>query len=271
LYTTQYVFLFTIGFFVVIIRIISFLNLHIKYIDILLTIPIIIIASVLLFILGFFAIIIIAIYPKSVYRIGYILALIILFVLGVNLKFEGESTPKNKQFIRVLNHTSFVDELLVAVAMGIKPWTIIYAEEIKRIPFLGKMLRDYGIPVNRDEKESGTEAFLQSKNAIESGKNFALFAEGKRLRPNDFKDGLVLYPFKSGAFSLACKYNLPIYPVVFIFPFLYKPRSGQWWFSPRTITVINLDPIFTEGKNSKQVASEVHFAMEETIRFYLNK
>lgn len=268
-YTTQYVFLFTLLFFMVFIRIISILNLHIKLIDVLLTIPIIIISSVLLIILGLFTIVIVTIYPKIVYKVGYVLSIIILFVLGVNLRFKGVTIPKDKQFILVCNHSSFIDELLIAVAMGKRPWTIIFAQEIRRVPFFGKMLKDHGISVNRENKNSGVSAFNKSEKAINDGKNFALFAEGKRLRPNDFKEGVVLYPFKPGAFSLACEHNLPIYPVVYIFPYYYKPRSGQWWFSPRTITIVNIDPVSTIGKNYKEVSKEVHVVMEKTIKSYL--
>jgi 1-acyl-sn-glycerol-3-phosphate acyltransferase len=210
-----------------------------------------------------------AIYSKLVFKIGYGLSMIILFVLGVNLKFRGVTIPKDKQFIVVCNHTSFIDELLIVIAMGKRPWTIIFAEEIKRIPFFGKMLREHGISVDRESRESGKVAFDRSEKAIKSGKNFALFPEGKRLRPDDFNKGVVLYPFKSGAFNLACENNLPIYPVVFIFPYLYKPRSGRWWFSPRSIKVIGIEPVYTEGKDPKQVNEEVYGVMEKTIKSHL--
>lgn len=246
-YTTQYVFICIIGFFVVFIRIISILNLHIKFIDILLTIPIIVIASVSLLFLGIGASLIILIYPKSVYKVSYYLSLIILFVLGVNLKFKGPIPPKDTNIIVVANHASFIDELLIIVAMRGIPWTIVFAKEIKRIPFFGKMLRDYGISVDRSDRGSKVVAGKKIIEAMNEKKNIALFPEGKRMRPDDFEKGIVLYPFEIGAFSLACKYNLKIYPVLFEWSILYKPRSGKWWFSPRTIIVRYLDPISPEG------------------------
>ncbi len=248
-YTTQYVFLATIGFFVVFIRIISLLNLHIKWIDILLTIPIVIITTVLLIILGILSLIIILIYPKSIYRVSYTLSLIILFVLGVNLKFEGDAPPKGSQFILVGNHTSFIDELLIVVAMEGLPWTIVFAKEIKRIPFFGKMLKGHGIPVDRDDPCSKKTAGKQIIKAMSSGKSFAIFPEGKRMRPDDFKKGIFLYPFENGAFHLASKNNFFVYPVVFSYPFFYKPRSGRWWFSPQTVTIVRLPPINTVAKD----------------------
>lgn len=271
IYTTQYVFIFIIGFFVVFIRIFSLLNLHIKFIDIILTVPIIIISSVLLFILGFCSLFIVLIRPSLVYRVGYTLSLIITFSLGANLRFKGVTLPKDKQFVLVANHTSFLDEVLAAIAAGERPWTIIFAQEIKRVPILGKFLRDYGISVDRDDLNSKKIALDRSEKEIKKGKNFFLFAEGKRLRPDDFEKGIVLYPFKSGAFSLACEHNLPVYPVVFLFPFYFKPRSGRWWFSPRTITIINLEPIYPTGKTPKELMEEVHGAMENELRFNLGK
>lgn len=268
-YTTQYVFISIIGFFVFFIRIISLLNLHIKSIDILLTIPIIIISSTSLIIFGTLSSLIVLIYPKSLYKVSYWLALISLFTLGVTLNFKGQPPPKNTHFIVVANHTSFIDELLIVIAMMGFPWTIIFAEEIKRIPFFGKMLRDYSISVDRNDQGSKVVAGKRIIGAIHLKKNIALFPEEKRMRPNDFEKGIVLYPFKIGAFYLACKYNLPIYPVLFVFPYYYKRRSGQWWVSPRTITIVNMEPVLTEGKSSQQVTEEVHEIMEETLKSYL--
>lgn len=209
--------------------------------------------------------------PKRVYSVGKTLCTILIFVSGVRVRIIGKRPPKNKQYVLVANHSSIWDEAGMTLAMGEEPYTIIFAEEIKRVPFIGGMLRKAAIPVDRDDPNSRTIAADKAMEEVRNGKNYAAYAEGKRLRVEDFNKGIIMYKFKLSAFKIACKFELDVYPVVFAFPYLYKPRSGQWWVSPREIKMICCDPISTKGKDPKEVAEETYVLMEATLRKELIK
>lgn len=201
---------------------------------------------------------------RFVYSIGYVLSIVLIFISGIRLRIVGER-PKG-QFIAIANHCSTIDDLLDAIIMGLKRWRVIYAPEVKRIPFVKYFLKNYiGIPVSREETFSRKKAIEKMKAGLNKGHNLLIFPEGRRL-PVTLKEDLLL-DFKPGAFFLSEITRVSILPIVISWTFLFKPRSGQWWFSPCTITIYYLDPVAKKNTETlEEFMKQIRTSMLEVLK-----
>lgn len=199
-------------------------------------------------VIGLACLVIVVLWKRSIYRVGNFLSITVIFIFGVKLKIVG-TRPKT-QFIATPNHCSTVDDVVDSIIMGFSKWKVVYASEIVRIPFVKLLLKssNIGIPITRTEASSRKEVAQNMKQALLEGFNILIFPEGRRL-PVEKKDDLLL-PFFDGPFLLSAYSGVPILPVIISWTFLFKPRSGQWWFSPRTITVYYLEPEFKKEEES---------------------
>lgn len=185
------------------------------------------------------------VFKRLVYVIMIILSSVILFILGAKPKFVN-SFPKVGQCILISNHCSTVDELFLPLIFWFRKWKVIFAFEVVRIPLVKFFAKTFvGIPVNRQDQNSKFIAALKIQRVINSGFDMMFYPEGRRLQVSSHENGKIMEEFvEDGAFELAIKNQLPIVPVITSWTFLFKPRSGQWWLSPRTIKIIYLDPIY---------------------------
>ena len=135
-----------------------------------------------------------------------------------------------------------MDDVLNPIIMGRSPWKVIFTKGLTRIPFVGNFLNYIGIPITREEMISRTRVAKQTISFLKEKKgNLLIFPEGRRLLVEKKKD--LLMTFSPGAFLWSKECNIPVIPVVVSWTFKFQPRSGQWWFSPRTITIHYLDPV----------------------------
>lgn len=214
---------------------------------------------------GFICLLIVAIWKKSIYRVGSFLSITVLFIFGVKLKIVGDLP--NSQFIAIPNHCSTIDDVIDSIIMGVKPWKVVYAAEIIRIPFVKMLLKssNIGIPITRTEATSRKEVANSMKQALSEDYNVLVFPEGRRLPVDQKKD--LLLPFFNGPFLLSAYSGVPVLPVVISWTFLFKPRSGQWWFSPRTITIYYLDPeVKKENETVEDFKMRVREKMYEVLK-----
>jgi 1-acyl-sn-glycerol-3-phosphate acyltransferase len=191
-------------------------------------------------ILSIIALLIIYFDRKTIYSLLWILSLVVAFIFGIRIKKTGKLP--DSQFILIWNHCSNVDDVLNPIIMGTKKWKVVFASGLKRIPFVGNFLNYIGIPVTREEAISRKEASKQAVDFLIGEKgNVLIFPEGHRLDIEKELD--ILCSFSPGAFVWSSRYDIQIVPVVACWTYLFQPRSGQWWFSPRTITINYLDPV----------------------------
>ena len=162
--------------------------------------------------------------------------------------------------------TFTVDDVLNPIIMGRSPWKVIFAKEMKRILFVGSFLNYIGIPVSRSEITSKIKVAKQVIDYLKEKKgNILVFPEGRRLLVEKKEE--LLMNFQPGAFRWSIDCNVPILPVVVSWTFLFKPRSGQWWFSPRTIVINYLDPVYVlEGETVESFSNRVRDMMLEKLK-----
>jgi 1-acyl-sn-glycerol-3-phosphate acyltransferase len=218
---------------------------------------------------GILALVCILCSKRSIYVVASIFSFIVMYVLGIRLRIVGELPQE--QFIGISNHCSWVDDPIDPLVMGTKPWKVVYAEEVQRIAFARYFLKHIGIPISRKEMSSRIGVAKKLFDEVKRGYNVLVFPEGKRLQVASLdQEQQYLLEFNNGPFHLSKESGVPILPVVISWTFLFKPRSGQWWYSPCTITIYYLEPVTIDDTETvegfkRRVWNLMFAVLEESI------
>lgn len=155
------------------------------------------------------------------------------------IKVHGkENMPKDGAVIVAMNHTSFWDGPLAAGCLP-RELAIMAKKELFKNPFIGALFRWAGaIPVSRGTGDIG--AIKAALSALKSGKAFAIFPEGHRV-----KDGEE-HVAKAGVAMLAERTGAPIVPVAI---------SGKYRFFSK-INVYIGKPVYAKSSNGEKLTSE---------------
>ncbi len=176
---------------------------------------------------------------EAVYRISRLLCLGIAKLI-FRLHVEGEEhVPPTGAAILAVNHVSFVDPVIVGVAIR-RPVYFLAKEELFRFRVLGWLLRQYhAIPVKR--RRTDLQAIKRAVSVLQQGEMVVIFPEGTR------GDGSRLRPAKPGIGLIAARSGAPVIPVLHRGTEKALPR-GAWFPRPHRITVQFGAPLrFTES------------------------
>lgn len=164
-------------------------------------------------------------------------------------KIERRSVLDKKQaYVFCPNHTSFLDILLIYIAIPVYFHTMGKAELLK-VPLFRNFFQRMNIPVNRKSSKDAHRAFLRAGSDIEKGISIALFPEG-----TIHHNGPVMGRFKNGPFKLAIENQVPVVPITFLnnwilLPDDYPVRLGH----PGIAKVIIHEPISTTGMTEDDI------------------
>jgi 1-acyl-sn-glycerol-3-phosphate acyltransferase len=121
--------------------------------------------------------------------------------------------------VLVANHASLVD-ILVLFAL-FRPFKFVSKQEIFRVPVIGWNMRLNGyVPLVRGSGGSVRRMMELCDAHLAAGSPLMIFPEGRRT-----SDG-ALQPFKNGAFDLAVRHAVPVYPIVVHGTRRALPREG---------------------------------------------
>lgn len=127
--------------------------------------------------------------------------------------------PERGPAVLVANHASLID---ILVLFGLfKPFKWVSKQEIFRVPFIGWNMRlnDY-VPLVRGSADSVRRMMAHCDRHLASGSPVMIFPEGRRT-----SDG-TLQAFKNGAFDLAVRHGVPVYPIAVQGTRQALPRHG---------------------------------------------
>ncbi len=138
----------------------------------------------------------------------------ILFFLGI--KIHRNELPKNKNFILMPNHRSYIDIFIVT---ALTPAAMVSKAELKKWPFgkLGVKVTN-SILVDRTEIKSLIKTMNKIKASVNQGIPVILFPEGETYI------GPLTKPFKNGSFQIAADANIPVIPMAIH----YKDKDDAW-------------------------------------------
>jgi 1-acyl-sn-glycerol-3-phosphate acyltransferase len=170
-----------------------------------------------------------------------------MFSMGVYPKIHGYF-PKNKQYIVMMNHSSFLDMFIYPLVLQGK-WTGITASENFKYPILSLLLKKIdAIPIKRTNKIGAIKTIQIAEQKLMSGYHIGIMPEGERTL-----NGKML-PFKKGGFHMALNTKTPILPVGVSGAFNAKPKN-RWWIKPGNINVSIGDPISVSHLNKHDINS----------------
>jgi 1-acyl-sn-glycerol-3-phosphate acyltransferase len=127
--------------------------------------------------------------------------------------------PWHGAAVLVANHASLVD-ILVLFAL-FRPYKWVSKQEIFRVPVIGWNMRLNGyVPVVRGSGASVRRMMERCDRLLAAGSPLMIFPEGRRT-----SDG-TLQPFKDGAFELAVRHAVPVFPIAVHGTGRALPRKG---------------------------------------------
>ena len=183
-------------------------------------------------------------------------SMIFLGVWKVKITDMRKNKTFNEQYVIVSNHCSYIDTLLMWQLPLYKKFMM--AKKFTYIPIFGQICKACGhVLVNRFDRTTTYGAIDKAIDTMKDESSFVMFPEGRRSEnPNS------ILPFKTGAFRLSQKLNVPILPIAIKGSGKALPVGGLC--NPADIEIIIGDPVYV---SSKYDDIKSHPAIDQTRRF----
>ena len=154
-----------------------------------------------------------------------------------SVRVEGRSTIRMRdRYVIVSNHQSQLDILLAFNLFF--PFKWVSKAEVFKIPFIGwNMYLNRYIKLKRGDKKGIAKMFVDCEKALAEGNSLFVFPEGTRSETGTLK------PFKSGAFILAKKMQIPILPVVITGTKTALPKHSMNFHGSQKMSIRVLEPV----------------------------
>lgn len=166
---------------------------------------------------------------------------------GITVKVSGrENLEKDKSYIFIANHRSYIDTTALFAYAG-KKIGLIAKKEILKVPVLGRGISFINfVTVDRSNPQKARQTMARVGEIVDGGYSFGVFAEGTRAMPGD------LLPFKKGAFHLAMQTGAAIIPVAIKnTDYLMGKKTGV--VNPGTMEIVLLPAIETKNAEAKDL------------------
>jgi len=144
--------------------------------------------------------------------------------LGIDLRLHQKNTQAlPEHFILIANHPSALEDFAIPALFNVYP---LGKEGVRHWYFIGRIsAKADTIFVKRDNPESRHAALESLVDAVQKGRNVAIFPEG------GCKGRRIYSKFQTGAFDISIKTGVPILPV-----FLhYEEQDTFEWRDPQTL------------------------------------
>ncbi|MFT4152613.1 lysophospholipid acyltransferase family protein [Parafilimonas sp.] len=173
---------------------------------------------------------------------------------------------RNKQYIFVANHSSYMDIPSVVMCMH-QPVRVLGKYEMVHYPVFGFIYRVAVILVDRSDAAHRAQSLRALKAAIKHGISIFIFPEGT------FNEtGKPLKAFYDGAFRTAVETQTPVKPILFVDNNERLNQKSIFSLTPGISRCVFLDEISVEGYADKQdiklLKQKVYAAMDEGLRRY---
>ncbi len=189
------------------------------------------------------------------------------FLIGVKHK-EIYEVPhnKNKQYIFVANHSSYMDIPCVVLCVH-QPLRALGKYEMVRYPVFGLIYRAAVILVDRSDSAHRAQSVRALKAAVKRGISIFIFPEGTfNTTDKPLKD------FYDGAFRTAVETQTPIKPVIFVDSNERLNQKSIFSLKPGISRCVYLDEIEVDAYKTKSdihlLKQKVHDIMEEKLIKY---
>jgi 1-acyl-sn-glycerol-3-phosphate acyltransferase len=201
-----------------------------------------------------------------VYRVCHVWGIIWYACIGIwHREIYEAPHDKNKQYIFVANHSSYMDIPAVMRCMH-QPIRVLGKSETVKIPVFGWIYKAAVILVERDSAEKRARSVRALRAALRRGISIFIFPEGTFNETNK-----PLKEFYDGAFRVAIETQTPIKPLLFVDTLDRMHWRGIFELTPGRSAVVFMKEISIHNYTMKQLPQlkqYVHDVMDEGLRRY---
>jgi 1-acyl-sn-glycerol-3-phosphate acyltransferase len=160
-----------------------------------------------------------------------------LFVFCFRYRISGAEKLPVGGALLLINHQSFIDPLVVAVALK-RPVSYLARHNLFDVPVIGWILKNaYVMPIRRES--AGTESIRAAVERLKQGYLVGIFPEGTRSRDGHLQE------IKPGFLAIVRRGQVPVIPIAVAGAGQAYPR-GALLTRPVTVRVVVGDPITVE-------------------------
>ena len=187
----------------------------------------------------------------------------ILRAAKVRVVWKDAHRLRPRAQILVANHQSWFDIFVLAGTLPVK-YSFVGKKELASIPGFGAAWRRVGhYAIDRGDNKAAATALREVGERIAADTaTVVMFPEGTRSESER------MAKFKTGAFLLAIKAQVPVVPVALAGTHPIMPK-GRWAIRPGVVRVHVGEPISTAGllrRDRHDLARRAHDAVEELLR-----
>lgn len=186
-----------------------------------------------------------------------------LFMQGLLTRYRGNIPKKDgRPFFVIAPHTGPADYEIMSQVMGIESFNIVaginLAHNKKTLgdkiiaKTIGPVVAEHSIFLDRTDERSRLSATRKMIEEVRAGKNVGIFPEGTRTKAKVlFKGETLLQPFWDGVFRIAWSEKIPIQPVVFDWPVIWRGKNDpRFGIRPTIIDIYYEDMVYPEKFDS---------------------
>jgi 1-acyl-sn-glycerol-3-phosphate acyltransferase len=173
---------------------------------------------------------------------------------------------RNKQYIFVSNHISYMDIPVIFMAITRQRIRILGKHEMAKVPVFGFLYRNAVVMVNRDDAENRRRSIVQLRSVIRKGVSVFICPEGTFNMT-----GQPLKEFYNGAFRLAIETQTPVKPLLFLDTYDRMSYKQLLSLKPGINRAVYLEEVAVEGltvKDTEALKQKVYELMEAALIRY---
>jgi 1-acyl-sn-glycerol-3-phosphate acyltransferase len=188
---------------------------------------------------------------------------LLVFIFHRNI-YE-QPLDKNKQYIFVGNHISYLDAPMIVKTLR-RPIRALGKTEMGKVPVFGFIYKYAVVRVDRSDAEHRAKSVRNMMSILRKGISIVVFPEGTfNMTPDPLKD------FYDGAFRVAIDTQMPIKPIIFLDGYDRMSYKSIFSLTPGKNRAVFLEEIPVEGLTQKDVSilkQKVYNVMDRKLREY---
>jgi 1-acyl-sn-glycerol-3-phosphate acyltransferase len=188
-----------------------------------------------------------------------------LLIFIYHRNYYEQPLDKNKQYIFVANHISFLDAPILVQTIR-RPVRTLGKTEMGKVPVFGFIYKYAVVRVDRSDADNRAKSVRNMQSILKKGISIFVFPEGTfNMKPDPLKE------FYDGAFRVAIETQTPIKPILFLDAYDRMNYKSIFSFNPGKSRSVFLEEVAVEGLTQKDVPvlkQKVYDLMDKKLREY---
>lgn len=203
---------------------------------------------------------------NMIYRLCMLWGDIWFFLVFIfHRNYYEQPLERNKQYIFVVNHISYLDAPIIVKAIR-RPIRALGKTEMGAVPVFGFIYKYAVVRVDRSSAENRAKSVRNMMSILKKGISIVVFPEGTfNMTLNPLKD------FYDGAFRVAIDTQSPIKPILFLDAYSRMHYRSIFSMNPGRNRAVYLEEIPVDGLTQKDLPTlkqKVYDLMDKKLRQY---